>query len=218
MGLFRAAYWEGDTVLDVMKWLSDPKGKAPLRVLYSHEPVLAEQVDSSINIAEETQSGIYQNARTAVSALLDEKVLSWVTPDKHHPRFDPEEFALSKDTLYLLSKKGGPSSAVVAALADAVFTAGAEAQMAVHAGGLVLLRSRQGTDMTGSFPEIRAAALAQLPPDTGLDGELVVWEAGRLAFERLQQRGPPRRGRARPRAGGRRTTSPSTCSTTVTPT
>jgi type IV secretory pathway TraG/TraD family ATPase VirD4 len=96
-------------------------------VLYEHEPVLAEQVDSSINIAEETQSGIYQNARTAVSALRDEKVLAWVTPDKRWPRFDPEAFALSQDTLYLLSKKGGPASAVVAALADAVFTAAAEA-------------------------------------------------------------------------------------------
>ncbi|MCK8438537.1 hypothetical protein G3I77_37770 [Streptomyces sp. D2-8] len=39
-----------------------------------------------------------------------------------------------------------------------------------------------------SFPEIREAALAQLPADTGLDGELVVWERDRLAFERLQQR------------------------------
>ncbi|MEU9197736.1 ATP-dependent DNA ligase [Streptomyces hundungensis] len=65
---------------------------------------------------------------------------------------------------------------------------GFRAQLAVHAGGRVLLRSRQGTDMTGSFPEIRAAALAQLPPDTGLDGEVVIWEADRLAFERLQQR------------------------------
>jgi ATP-dependent DNA ligase len=65
---------------------------------------------------------------------------------------------------------------------------GYRAQLAVHTGGRVLLRSRQGTDMTGSFPEIRAAALAQLPADTGLDGELVVWESGRLAFERLQQR------------------------------
>ncbi|MGC8923519.1 type IV secretory system conjugative DNA transfer family protein [Streptomyces sp. PG2] len=127
VGLFRAAYWEGGTVRDVMKWLSDPKEKAPLRVLYANEPVLAEQVDSSINIAEETQSGIYQNARTAVSALRDENVLAWVTPDKRHPRFDPEDFATSTDTLYLLSKKGGPASAVVAALADAVFTAGAEA-------------------------------------------------------------------------------------------
>ena len=127
VGLFRAAWWAGGTVRDVMKWISDPKEKAPLRVLFQHEPVLAEQVDSSVNIAEETQSGIYQNARTAMSALRDEKVLAWVTPDDHRPRFDPEHFATSKDTLYLLSKKGGPTSAVVAALADAVFTAGAEA-------------------------------------------------------------------------------------------
>ncbi|WP_281154687.1 type IV secretory system conjugative DNA transfer family protein [Streptomyces sp. HYC2] len=127
VGLFRAAWHDGGSVRDVMKWLSDPQEKAPMRVLYNHEPVLAEQVESSINIAEETQSGIYQNARTAVSALRDEKVLAWVTPDKSKPRFDPEHFATSRDTLYLLSKKGGPASAVVAALADAVFTAAAEA-------------------------------------------------------------------------------------------
>ncbi|GAA2463141.1 type IV secretory system conjugative DNA transfer family protein [Streptomyces lavendulocolor] len=127
VGLFRAAWWEGGTVRDVMKWLADPKEKAPMRVLYQHEPVLAEQVDSSVNIAEETQSGIFQNARTAMSALRDEKTLAWVTPDKHRPRFDPEQFATSRDTLYLLSKKGGPMSAVIAACADAVFTAGAEA-------------------------------------------------------------------------------------------
>ncbi|MGA5184044.1 ATP-dependent DNA ligase [Streptomyces pseudogriseolus] len=42
--------------------------------------------------------------------------------------------------------------------------------------------------MTASFPEIRSAALAQLPTDTGIDGEVVVWERDRLAFERLQQR------------------------------
>ncbi|MEV7817858.1 DUF4238 domain-containing protein [Streptomyces flaveolus] len=66
-------------------------------------------------------------------------------------------------------------------------TDGYRAQLAVFAGGRVLLRSRQGTDMTASFPEIQGAALAHLPADTGLDGELVVWERGRLAFERLQQ-------------------------------
>ncbi|GKQ40703.1 TraM recognition domain-containing protein [Streptomyces sp. A012304] len=49
------------------------------------------------------------------------------TPDERRPRFNPEHFATSKDTLYLLSKKGGPTSALVAALADAVFTAAAEA-------------------------------------------------------------------------------------------
>ncbi|WP_241678976.1 hypothetical protein [Streptomyces lasalocidi] len=47
---------------------------------------------------------------------------------------------------------------------------GFRAQLAVHAGGRVLLRSIQGSDMTGSFSETRAAALAQLPESTGLDG------------------------------------------------
>ncbi|MFD5794855.1 hypothetical protein ACFWIO_15155 [Streptomyces diastatochromogenes] len=47
---------------------------------------------------------------------------------------------------------------------------GYRAQLAVHAGGRVLLPSRQGTEMTSSFPEIQAGALAHLPADTGLDG------------------------------------------------
>ncbi|MGW3152311.1 ATP-dependent DNA ligase [Streptomyces sp. NPDC001177] len=53
--------------------------------------------------------------------------------------------------------------------------------------GRVVLRSRRGTEMAASFPEIVAGA-AQLPDANALDGELVVWEAGRLAFERLQNR------------------------------
>ncbi|MEU3490627.1 ATP-dependent DNA ligase [Streptomyces massasporeus] len=53
--------------------------------------------------------------------------------------------------------------------------------------GKVVLRSRRGTEMGPAFPEIVAGA-AQLPDATALDGELVVWEEGRLAFERLQNR------------------------------
>ncbi|MFF9457981.1 ATP-dependent DNA ligase [Streptomyces flaveolus] len=71
---------------------------------------------------------------------------------------------------------------------------GYRAQLGRFADGRVLLRSRQGTDMTGAFPEIRDAALAQLPDNTALDGELVVWESDRLAFDRLQQRLARRRG------------------------
>ncbi|MER6162728.1 ATP-dependent DNA ligase [Streptomyces sp. NPDC001868] len=54
--------------------------------------------------------------------------------------------------------------------------------------GQVVLRSRRGTEMGPSFPELVAGAV-QLPDATALDGELVVWDAaGRLAFERLQNR------------------------------
>ncbi|MFJ5552519.1 type IV secretory system conjugative DNA transfer family protein [Streptomyces sp. NPDC093225] len=126
VGLFRAAWHDGASIKDIMRWVADPQEKAPLRILHQHEPVLAEQVEGSIAIAEETQSGIFQNARTALSGLRDEAVLAWVMPDKHRDRFDPEEFSLTRDTLYLLSKKGGPASAVVAALADTVFTSASE--------------------------------------------------------------------------------------------
>ncbi|MEU9439275.1 hypothetical protein [Streptomyces sp. NPDC048252] len=65
--------------------------------------------------------------------------------------------------------------------------------------GRVVLRSRRGTEMAASFPEIVAGAV-QLPDATALDGELVVWDAaGRLTFERLQNR-LARRGAAAARA------------------
>lgn len=127
VGLLRAAWHDGATMRDVLTWVADPTEQAPMRILHRHEPVLAHQIESSVRIAEETQSGIYQNVRTALSALRDEEVLAWVMPDPSRPRFDPEHFATSRDTLCLLSKKGGPASALVAALADTVFTAASEA-------------------------------------------------------------------------------------------
>ncbi|MFD3839779.1 hypothetical protein ACFWWC_26510 [Streptomyces sp. NPDC058642] len=51
----------------------------------------------------------------------------------------------------------------------------------------VAVQSRHGSDLSRAFPEIEEA-VRRLPGDTAVDGELVVWEAGRLAFERLQQR------------------------------
>ncbi|MBE8477490.1 ATP-dependent DNA ligase [Streptomyces justiciae] len=53
--------------------------------------------------------------------------------------------------------------------------------------GGVAVQSRNGTDLTRAFPEIEQA-VRRLPDDTAVDCELIVWEAGRLAFERLQQR------------------------------
>ncbi|MER7570053.1 ATP-dependent DNA ligase [Streptomyces sp. NPDC097941] len=64
---------------------------------------------------------------------------------------------------------------------------GFRALLSVNA-GRVVLRSRRGTEMAASFPEIVAGAV-QLPDLSAFDGELVVWDAaGRLAFERLQNR------------------------------
>ncbi|MEV7060763.1 ATP-dependent DNA ligase [Streptomyces microflavus] len=66
---------------------------------------------------------------------------------------------------------------------------GYRALLARYADGRVVIRSRRGTDMTAAFPEItRAAASLPAGVEFAMDGELVVWEGGRVAFERLQGR------------------------------
>ncbi len=40
--------------------------------------------------------------------------------------------------------------------------------------------------MATAFPEV-VAATQHLPKASTFDGELIVWESGRLAFERLQE-------------------------------
>lgn len=51
----------------------------------------------------------------------------------------------------------------------------------------VTLQARSGRIVTGAFPDLAAAAL-QLPADTVLDGEVVVWHAGRTDFALVQRR------------------------------
>lgn len=53
--------------------------------------------------------------------------------------------------------------------------------------------SRSGSDLTECFPDIAAAICAQLPPDTVLDGELVVWRGNRMDFTALGERLTARR-------------------------
>lgn len=73
---------------------------------------------------------------------------------------------------------------------------GYRCRLEVREAGVAALRSRRGADLAEAFPEIRQAALAQLPSGTGLDGELIVREDERLAFERLQARAAARGARA----------------------
>lgn len=51
--------------------------------------------------------------------------------------------------------------------------------------GTAVIRSRRGTDLVPAFPDVAAALVEQLPAASLLDGELLVWTGGRLAFERL---------------------------------
>ena len=51
----------------------------------------------------------------------------------------------------------------------------------------LVLRSSNGRDVTGSFPELQALAEA-MQADVVLDGEVVVFDGDRPSFARLQQR------------------------------
>jgi ATP-dependent DNA ligase len=56
-----------------------------------------------------------------------------------------------------------------------------------HIGGEVLLQARSGRIVTAAFPDLAAAA-RELPEDTVLDGEVVVWRNGRTDFAAVQKR------------------------------
>ncbi|MFF3290692.1 ATP-dependent DNA ligase [Streptomyces sp. NPDC003023] len=62
-------------------------------------------------------------------------------------------------------------------------------------GGEVLLQARSGRIVTAAFPDLAAAA-RELPDDTVLDGEVVVWRNGRTDFAAVQKRAAATPGRA----------------------
>src|SRR3954451_11089817 len=66
--------------------------------------------------------------------------------------------------------------------------------VAVKEGKEVRLESRTGRDLTGTYPEVRAAVAGQRPRELVLDGEVVAFDGERTSFGRLQQRlgGAPR--------------------------
>ena len=73
--------------------------------------------------------------------------------------------------------------------------------------------SKQGRDLTDRFPDLAAAALAQVPAGSVIDGEVVIWN-GDAAGLRAAAAAHGHRGRAHRRRWWpppRRPTSPSTC-------
>ena len=55
-------------------------------------------------------------------------------------------------------------------------------------GDAVRLESRTGKDLTGTYPEVRAAMAGQRPDELLVDGEVVAFDGEQTSFSRLQQR------------------------------
>jgi bifunctional non-homologous end joining protein LigD len=60
--------------------------------------------------------------------------------------------------------------------------------VARRSGKEIRLESRTGKDLTGTYPEVRAALAAQRPGRFLIDGEVVVFDGDETSFSRLQQR------------------------------
>lgn len=126
--LLLAAARDHRPITDVLAWLASPADRTPIDLLQDADlDAVAAQLQGTVAGAVETRDGIFETARQYASCLLDPGIAAWVTPPNSLEKvreFQPEAFATSKDTLFLLSKDGGGSaSAIIAAAADAVMRA-----------------------------------------------------------------------------------------------
>jgi type IV secretory pathway TraG/TraD family ATPase VirD4 len=116
------------TIGDVYRWLASDGSPVPVELLREHgwEQVAAALAGLYAD-PPETRGSVYFTARVAARCLNNPQITAWVMPPH---RWDLEEFRPSRlpgtrETLYLMSKDGGGSSApLVAALTDAVMRAG----------------------------------------------------------------------------------------------
>ena len=123
--LLLAAAASGHSLHDVTGWLNEPAVPTPIELLAEAGfTALAASLRGAQNGAVETRDGIYQTARTAAKALTDPEIMAWVTPPRYGlPVLDPDEFAASRDTLYLLSKSRSAAAPLIAALSDTAMRA-----------------------------------------------------------------------------------------------
>ncbi|WUH97666.1 TraM recognition domain-containing protein [Spirillospora sp. NBC_00431] len=122
--LFLAAATSGRSLHHVAQWLDEPAVPTPIELLQDAGfQLMASSLKGTQNGAVETRDGIYQTARTAAKSLRDQEILAWVTPDRDLPVFDPDAFAGSRDTLYLLSKSLSAAAPLIAALTDTTMRA-----------------------------------------------------------------------------------------------
>jgi type IV secretory pathway TraG/TraD family ATPase VirD4 len=124
--LLLAAATSGRSLRHVGIWLDDTASPVPAGLLDAAGfRALASSLRGAQNGAPETRDGIYQTARTAATCLHDEEIMRWVTPPATPlPNFDPDSFAVSRDTLYLLTEARSAASPLIAAMTDGVMRAG----------------------------------------------------------------------------------------------
>lgn len=116
--LFLAAACAGLPMARAWEWLSNPDDATPavlLRKAGHDGPAAA--VEGVLGQPDKMRGSTYGTAQRMARALVNPRLLAWVTPADGLPEFDPAAFPGSSDTLYALSKEGeGSGGPFVAAL------------------------------------------------------------------------------------------------------
>jgi hypothetical protein len=130
--LFLAAAVAGRPITDVFEWSNNPKHDesgtedTPAFLLRKHGyEAQSSALERTQDLPDKQLAGVYDNLRTWITVLGNEKVLPWIVDDgSTRPHFNPEAFVTSSDTLYGISKEGdGSARAITGALTMAVLTA-----------------------------------------------------------------------------------------------
>ena len=156
--LLLAAAIGGQPITAVYGWLTDPENTDPADQLKAHGfPLQHQALRALAGLPSKQREGVYGTARALVGFLRNRAVVPWVTPSPGRPAFDPDLYAKSTDTLYLLSREGTASVApLVGALTLAVLVALEE--RATAAGGRLPVPAVGVLDEAANVARIRDLA------------------------------------------------------------
>ena len=120
--LLHAAALDRRPITDVYGWVTRETDAEPARILDREGFGLsAEAVRGVIGSPDKQRGGVYGTAEGFVSFLTNRSAVEWITEQIGRPAFDPYGFAMSRDTLYLLSREGrGTLGALTTSLTAAV--------------------------------------------------------------------------------------------------
>ncbi len=109
--LFLAAALKSDhTMLDAYTWVTDPSTTEPVKLLQNAgQHQAAAGLNRLRQLPNKQRDGVYGSAAALLNCLENPETNRWVTPppaDSGLPRFDPDAFIRSRDTLYLHSQEG----------------------------------------------------------------------------------------------------------------
>ncbi|NUP34347.1 MAG: TraM recognition domain-containing protein [Streptomycetaceae bacterium] len=106
--LMLAASVDGLPITMVYEWLTRPNDDTPARILRAAGHRLpAKSLMSVITAPDRQRAGVYGTAVQMAAFLVADNLNEWITPGSNpdRPQFDPREFLLSTDTIYLMSEE-----------------------------------------------------------------------------------------------------------------